>query len=157
MSRRVSTRALVAHHLRSHAGGGAILGLLVLVLSLLATAAPLALAQLGDATVRDRIDTLSPTVRDVVSTTPGLPQIGGSGPSLETDEVWAPFLGELERVRSSADRPLPAVLGAPVAIARTAPAPRRGPEDASALRRLLAGFLGARHRRRGSSAGTLGG
>lgn len=123
MSRRVSTRALVAHHLRSHAGGGAILGLLVLVLSLLATAAPLALAQLGDATVRDRIDTLSPTVRDVVSTTPGLPQIGGSGPSLETDEVWAPFLGELERVRSSADRPLPAVLGAPVAIARTAPAP----------------------------------
>ena len=98
------------------------LGLLVLVLAMLGTMAPLALGQLGDATVRDRIDTLSPPVRDVVSTTPGLPQIGGGGSSTETDVVWRPFLGELERVRSSADRPLPAVLGAPVAVARTAPA-----------------------------------
>lgn len=116
MSHRVSTRALVAHHVRSHAGGGAIVGLLVFVLAVLAAAAPVALGAVGDATLRDRLDAVPPTGRDVVSENAGetaFPQFG-SGPFAEpatTEEVWGAFSTSVEDIRESADPPLPEVLG----------------------------------------------
>jgi putative ABC transport system permease protein len=120
MTRRVSTRALVAHHLRSRAGGGAIVAALVLMLSLLATAAPLALGVLEDNALRDRLDGLSAAERDVVSTSVGLPQIGETGSPLTTEGVWGGFLRALEGIRDSADEPLPEVLDESYAISRTA-------------------------------------
>lgn len=119
MTRRVSTRALVAHHLRSRAGGGAIVAALVFVLSLLATAAPIALGLLGDAALRDRLDGVSATQRDVVSSSVGLPQISDVSDPLTTEEMWGGFLEALEGIRESADEPLPDVLGESYAISRT--------------------------------------
>ncbi|MFK4836436.1 FtsX-like permease family protein [Microbacterium sp. ZW T2_14] len=116
MSRRVSTRALVAHHVRSHAGGGAIVALLVFVLAVLAAAAPVALSALGDATLRDRLDALPATVRDVASDNVGssaFPQTG-TEPSLEprtTEEVWGSFSASVDQIREDAGQPLPDVLG----------------------------------------------
>lgn len=112
MNRRASTRALVAHHVRSHAGGGAIVALLVFVLAALVTAAPVALSALGDATLRNRLDAVPPTVRDVVSENAGgtaFPQIG-TEPHLEpatTEEVWGAFSASVEDIRENADAPLP--------------------------------------------------
>jgi putative ABC transport system permease protein len=116
MTRRVTTRALVAHHLRSRAGGAGIVATLVLVLSVLATAAPITLGIVGDAALRDRLDALAPTARDVVSENSGFPQLpGGTGAGSEvpysTDEVWGPFEKAIESVRSRADAPLPDILG----------------------------------------------
>ena len=115
MSRRVSTRALVAHHVRSHAGGGAIVALLVFVLAVLVAAAPVALSALGDATLRDRLDGVSPTVRDVVSDNvsgtafPQFPMPVGTEPAT-TEEVWGSFSTSVEEIRESADAPLPQAL-----------------------------------------------
>ncbi|MCP2635749.1 ABC transporter permease [Microbacterium sp. HD4P20] len=115
MSRRASTRALVAHHVRSHAGGGAIVALLVFVLAVLAAAAPVALSALGDATLRDRLDVVAPTVRDVVSENAGataFPQIGHE-PFFEpatTEQIWGPFSASVEDIRERADAPLPHIL-----------------------------------------------
>jgi putative ABC transport system permease protein len=120
MTRRVSTRALVAHHLRSRAGGGMLVAALVLVLSVLATAAPLALSVLADAALRDRLDGLSAVERDVVSTSVGLPQLGDLASPLTTEDVWGGFLEALEGIRESADEPLPDTLGESYAISRTA-------------------------------------
>ena len=108
MSRRVSTRALVAHHVRSHAGGGALVALLVVVLAVLAAGAPVALSALGDATLRNRLDAVPPTVRDVVSenvSASAFPQIG-SEPHLDpatTEEIWGSFSASVEDIRSAAD------------------------------------------------------
>lgn len=115
MSRRVSTRALVAHHVRSHAGGGAIVALLVFVLAVLAAAAPVALGALGDSTLRSRLDAVPPTVRDVVSENVGetaFPQLGSERPAetATTDEIWGSFAESVEDIRGSADAPLPEVL-----------------------------------------------
>lgn len=115
MSHRVSTRALVAHHVRSHAGGGSIVALLVFVLAVLAAAAPVALNSVGDATLRDRLDAVAPTVRDVVSENVGVtafPQFGAEE-RLEpatTEEIWGSFAASVEDIRQSADAPLPDVL-----------------------------------------------
>lgn len=116
MSRRVSTRALVAHHVRSHAGGGAIVALLVFVLAVLAAAAPVALSALGDATLRDRLDAVPPTVRDVVSENVGVtafPQLGEerAPEPATTEEIWGTFSASVEDIREGADAPLPDVLG----------------------------------------------
>lgn len=116
MTRRVSTRALVAHHLRSRAGGSGIVAALVLVLSLLATAAPIALGIVGDAALRARLDGLPAATRDVVSQNPGgfpqLPDAGapGSETPYSTEEVWGPFEAALEGIRADADAPLPRIL-----------------------------------------------
>ncbi|GAA5196149.1 FtsX-like permease family protein [Microbacterium jejuense] len=116
MTRRVTTRALVAHHLRSRAGGAGIVATLVLVLTVLATAAPIALGIAGDAALRDRLDGLPPTARDVSSTNVGFPQLPGgvAGARSEvpssTEEVWGPFEGAVEQVRTGADAPLPGIL-----------------------------------------------
>jgi len=117
MTRRVTTRALVAHHLRSRAGGSGIVAALVLVLSLLATAAPIALGIVGDAALRDRLDGLPSTARDVVSENAGFPQLppGAETPLAErpytTEEVWGPFQDAVESIRAGADAPLPGILG----------------------------------------------
>ena len=122
MSRRITTRALVAHHLRSRAGGGVVVAALVLVLAVLATAAPIALGLLGDAALRSRLQAVPPTERDVVSTAVGLPQFP-SGPAATTDEMWGGFLEKIDDIRSSADEPLPEILGSAMAISRTAEDP----------------------------------
>lgn len=112
MSRRVSTRALVGHHLRSGLGGGAIVAVLILILSLIATAAPVALGVLGDAALRERLGTLSPTERDVVEVAAGAPQLpSGAASPLTTEDVWGPFTASVEEIRAGADAPLPAILG----------------------------------------------
>jgi len=117
MTRRVTTRALVAHHLRSRAGGSGIVAALVLVLTVLATAAPIALGLVGDAALRDRLDGLPPTARDVVSENTGFPQlppdadVPGEERPYSTDEVWGPFQASVESIRESADAPLPGILG----------------------------------------------
>ncbi|GAB2701463.1 putative ABC transport system permease protein [Microbacterium marinum] len=118
MSARWSTVALIRRHLRARAAGGAALALLTLVLSLLAGLAPVALIQLGDATVRDRVDGLSATVRDVTSTTVGIPQVASSKPDATAEEVWAGFLAAGEQVRSTAAEPLPSLLSPVRAVAR---------------------------------------
>ncbi|MET0303657.1 MAG: FtsX-like permease family protein [Microbacteriaceae bacterium] len=124
MTRRVSTRALVAHHVRSHAGGGAIVALLVFVLAVLATATPAALGTLAEATLRDRLDAVAPTVRDVVSENAGsaaFPQPSADtspGPPT-TDEVWGSFSAAVEAIRHDADEPLPDVLGPAHSITRS--------------------------------------
>lgn len=125
MSRRVSTGALVAHHLRSRAGGGLTVAALVLLLSLLATSAPIALTLLGDASLRERLSTLGATERDVDSDTALFPQTGASGAELPTDadEVWAPFLDAVEAIRTDADAPLPDLLGPAHAVALAGEAP----------------------------------
>jgi len=115
MTRRVSTRTLVAHHVRSHAGGGAMVALLVLVLAVLATAAPIALSALGDATLRDRLDAVSPTLRDVESESTGSTAVPFLGDlflpeSPVAENVWDPFTAAIEDIRKSADAPLPDVL-----------------------------------------------
>ncbi|WP_394289256.1 FtsX-like permease family protein [Microbacterium sp.] len=118
MSARWSTAALIRRHLQARAAGGAALALLTLVLSLLAGLAPVALIQLADATVRDRVDGLSATVRDVTSTTLGIPQVGSSEPDATAEEVWARFLAAGEQVRSTAAEPLPSLLSPVRAVAR---------------------------------------
>lgn len=125
MTRRVSTRALVSHHLRSRAGGGALVAVLVFVLSLVATAAPIALGLLGDAALRDRLDGLAATERDVVSQNAGYPLIPDSIDPLDpaphtTDEVWGFFENAVEGMRASAADPLPSVLAPAQMIARNA-------------------------------------
>lgn len=115
MSRRVSTRALVAHHLRSGAGGGAIVAALVLVLSFVATAAPIALGAVGDAALRDRLGVLGALERDVTSDNAGstgfpqLPEPATPEP-LTTDDVWGGLLDAVERIRTEAEVPLPGIL-----------------------------------------------
>ena len=129
MSRRVSTRALVTHHLRSRAGGGLTVAALVLLLSLLATSAPIALTLLGDASLRERLSTLGATERDVDSDTPGFPQTGGAGAEAgealptDADAVWAPFLDAVEGIRKESDAPLPDLLGPAHAVALAGEAP----------------------------------
>ncbi len=105
MTRRVTTPALVAHHLRSRSGGSLTVAALVLVLSLLATAAPLALGLLADSALRDRLGSLGALDRDVEATTAGLPQVGSGDAELaaETRDVWGGFTAALENVRMSAD------------------------------------------------------
>ena len=105
MTRRVTTPALVAHHLRSRSGGSLTVAALVLVLSLLATAAPLALGVLADSALRDRLGSLGALDRDVEATTAGLPQVGPGDADLpaETRDVWGGFTAALENVRMSAD------------------------------------------------------
>lgn len=117
MTRRVTTPALVAHHLRSRSGAGFSVAALVLVLSLLATAAPIALGVLADTALRDRLASLGALDRDVEATTAGLPQIGPGDADLpaETAAVWGGFVAAVETVRASAD---PA-LGGLLAPART--------------------------------------
>jgi putative ABC transport system permease protein len=115
VSRRVSTSALVAHHLRSRPGGGLIVAALTLVLSLLATAAPMALSALADAALRDRLNSLGPIERDVRSSQPQWPQLDraavdesvASGSAMSTDAVWGGFPSAVEGVRESSDPPLP--------------------------------------------------
>ena len=113
MSRRVTTRALLSHHLRSRLGGAAVVALLVLVLSFLATAAPVVLGLLSDAALRDRLGVLGALERDVVSETAGAPQLGAHDLSVPstTEEVWGTFLEAVERIRADADDPLPDILG----------------------------------------------
>lgn len=124
MSRRVSTGALVRHHLRSRAGGGVTVAALVLLLSLAATAAPIALSLLGDASLRSRLAELGPTERDVDSDTALFPQIPELDPfpPTETDAVWGPFLASLETIRQSADAPVPDLLGPAQAVSLSADA-----------------------------------
>lgn len=111
MSRRVSTRALVAHHIRSGLGGTGIVAALVAVLAFLATVAPIALGIMGDAALRDRLDGLAPTERDVVSENPGgFPQVPYTAVPLTTDEVWGGFQQAVEGIRGGADAPLPDTL-----------------------------------------------
>lgn len=111
MSGRSSTPSLVAHHLRSRSAGAAV-SALVLVLSLLATAAPIALAALSDTAMRDRLSSLSAFERDVATTTPGFPQFDipstDAAPSVE--EVWSGFTGEVDAIRAGADAPLPGLM-----------------------------------------------
>lgn len=120
MSRRVSTRALLAHHLRSHAGGGAAVGFLVFLLSLLATLAPLALAAVGDAGLRARLDVLAPTRTDVVSETAGFPALPVIPPTTPqaTEDVWGAFAAGVIAARADAERPLPDILGVGRMLAR---------------------------------------
>ncbi len=110
MTRRVTTRSLVAHHLRSRAGGSGIVAALVLVLTVLATAAPVALGIMADAALRDRLDGLPPTARDVVSENAGFPQVPQTAVPLTTDEVWGRFASSVDDIRAGADAPLPDVL-----------------------------------------------
>lgn len=123
MSRRVSTPALIAHHLRSRAGGGAIVAVLVFVLAALATAAPVAVGALGDATLRDRLDAVPATVRDVVSENTGssaFPQLGASwSENPAASEIWDDFAAAVDGIRRNADPPLPDVLGPGRAVTRS--------------------------------------
>lgn len=119
---RASVRALVWHHVRSQTGGGLAVGLLAFLIAAISTAAAIGLGLLGDATVRDRLDGLAATQRDVVSSVVGLPQTGAVGNDVSTEDVWGPLLDDLDRVRSDAADPLPDVLSAPHVISRTAPA-----------------------------------
>ncbi|GAA3199476.1 ABC transporter permease [Microbacterium terregens] len=118
MSRRVTTRSLIAHHLRLHAGSGVLVGLLVFLLALLATGAPMVLGQLGDATLRDRLDHTSSPIRDVGSEVAGVPQIPANGGST-TPEIWSDFLGALEDIRTTTLPPLPEVLKPAEVVSRT--------------------------------------
>ena len=110
MSARVSTASLVRHHLRSRAGGGLTVAALILVLSLLATAAPIALSALGDAALRDRLSSLGALDRDVETTVVGVPQFASTSAVAATDEIWGGFEGEVDSIRLSADPPLPDLL-----------------------------------------------
>lgn len=122
MTRRVTTPALVAHHLRSRSGGSLTVAALVLVLSLLATAAPLALGVLADSALRDRLGSLGALDRDVEAITAGLPQVGPGDADLpsETRDVWGGFTAALEDVRMSADPVLEEVLAPARSVALVA-------------------------------------
>lgn len=122
MTRRVTTPALVSHHLRSRSGGSLTVAALVLVLSLLATVAPLALGALADAALRDRLGSLGPLDRDVESTAVGWPQVdrsqvADSTSTVTTDSVWGGFTATLENVRAEVDAPARAAMAAARAIA----------------------------------------
>lgn len=120
MSRRVSTPALVRHHLRSRPGGGLTVAALVLLLSLLVTAAPVALSLLGDATLRERLATLGATERDIDSDSaqvPQTPRFDGVTTPTDADAVWSGFLDAVERIRSEAPAPLPTLLDSPHTVA----------------------------------------
>ncbi|MEI3868759.1 ABC transporter permease [Microbacterium sp. CCNWLW134] len=128
MSGRVTRAALLRHHLGFASGGAFVVALLVLVLTVLATAAPVALGRLGDATVQYRLAGLSAVERDVVADENGIPQVAPevlfSNPSV-VDDVWGGFTTEVERIRGEAAAPLPDILqpartvavGSPAALA----------------------------------------
>lgn len=113
MSGRMSRAALLRHHLGFASGGGVVVAVLVLVLTVLATAAPVALARLGDATVQYRLAGLSAVERDVVADENGIPQLAPevlfSSPT-EVADVWDGFAAEVERIRAEAAAPLPDIL-----------------------------------------------
>jgi putative ABC transport system permease protein len=112
LTRRVTTPALVAQHIRSRSGGGVTVAALVLVLSLMATAAPIALSALADASLRDRLGSLGALARDVETTVPGLPQTDWAQVvnSPDTEAVWGGFAGEIEKVRAASEPPLPVLM-----------------------------------------------
>ncbi|WJL94509.1 ABC transporter permease [Microbacterium sp. ET2] len=113
MSGRVTRAALLRHHLGFASGGGFVVALLVLVLTILATAAPVALGRLGDATVQYRLAGLSAVERDVVADENGIPPVAPdvlfSNPTVVAD-VWGGFTTEVERIRTEAAAPLPDIL-----------------------------------------------
>jgi len=135
MTRRIATRALVAHHLRSRSGGGFTVAALVLVLSLLVTAAPIALSVLADAALRNQLASLGALERDVETIAPGYPQI--DWPQVvdapDTDAAWGRFTDAVETVRASADPPLDDLM----ATARTAAFTRDNPINESPQTQLL--------------------
>lgn len=114
MTRRVTTPALVSHHLRSRSGGSAVAAL-VLLLSLVGTLAPLALGSLADAAMRDRLSSVGALDRDVETTVAGLPQSAAQpvDPALTGDDVWGGFLASVDAIRAEAEPPLPSLLAAP--------------------------------------------
>ncbi|WP_322410212.1 ABC transporter permease [Microbacterium invictum] len=113
MTGRVTRAALLRHHLGFASGGGLVVAALVVVLTVLATAAPVALARLGDATVQYRLAGLSAVERDVVADENGIPQVAPevlfSNPTV-VDDVWADFTAEVESIRAEAAPPLPDIL-----------------------------------------------
>lgn len=112
MTGRVTSAALIRHHLLSSPGGGVIVAFLVLLLAFLATAAPVALVRLGDATVQYRLATLSAVERDVVAEEPGAPAVPWEQLSAQptTEEIWGGVTAAVEDVRGSASAPLPEIL-----------------------------------------------
>lgn len=107
-----SIPALVTRHVRARSGGSTVAAL-VLVLVLVATLAPLALATLADTAMRDRLAGLGALDRDVEATVAGLPQAAARAvdPALTVDDVWGGFEASLEQIRTQADAPLPTLLG----------------------------------------------
>lgn len=101
--------ALLRRHLGFASGGGFVVALLVLVLTVLTTAAPVALGRLGDATVQYRLAGLGAVERDVVADENGIPLEG--------------FAAEVERIRAEAAAPLPDILqpARTVAVGSAAP------------------------------------
>jgi putative ABC transport system permease protein len=125
VSPRITRAALVRHHLGSGSGGAAVVTALVLILSLLAALAPVALANLGDATVQNRLAQLSSLERDVVADQPDLPQVpeGSIGTGASAEAIWGPFTAEVEAIRAGAAAPLPAILQPARTVATGAAAP----------------------------------
>ena len=105
MSRRVGTAGLVLHHLRSRPGGALTVAALILLLSLLATAAPFALGVLADASLRERLAALGPVDRDVQTTQPGLPQIDYASLPVDptAEQVWGALLAAVAEVTTAAE------------------------------------------------------
>ncbi|GAA1923360.1 hypothetical protein GCM10009775_14700 [Microbacterium aoyamense] len=107
--------------LRTRPGGPLLVAALCLVLAGIAAGVPAALAVLGDRTVRDAADSLSPGVRDLEATAAGFP-ISGSGNADLPDDVaaqWGQFDAALERIRDEIGAPLEPLLDRAQYVART--------------------------------------
>lgn len=136
MSGRTARAALGIRHLSARPGGGLVVAGLVAVLAAVATVVPIAVGLLGDAALRDRLDQLGPTERDVATTSPGLPQIGAGafeGEPATTAQVWGLFDTRLEDLRDDAASPLDELLDPAHTIARSLENPIVGEERTLAL------------------------
>ncbi|HEX5859769.1 MAG TPA: FtsX-like permease family protein [Microbacterium sp.] len=123
MTGRLSTPVLLAKHLRTAPGASIAVALLVFLLSALAVFAPLALAAVGDAALRYRLDDVSPLVRDIDASVAQAPQVapGVSDLPSEVAQQWGGFDGALTSARTRAGQPLAGVMGEPSYIVRAQP------------------------------------
>lgn len=116
-----SNGALVAKHLRTRPGASVVVAVLMLLLSMVAVLAPLALTTVSDAAMRDRLSGLSTLTRDVIASDHGTPQVGIETPGPgELMKPWDEFLGQLAVIRQEQPDELRALLGEPMALTRFA-------------------------------------
>ena len=129
MSRRITTRALVAHHLRSRSGGGAHRRRARAGAALLATAAPIALGVLGRCRPAGPARTRSAPSTATSRPTHRRPAPGRTGrmptcPPTTRRRVGRVHSRPLERLRTSADARCSRSSSAPRAASRSSPTTR---------------------------------
>lgn len=107
---RTSISGLIGRHLRTAPGAPIAVALLVFVLTAITVFGPLALTALSDASLRYRLESVSPVARDVDSSVAAPPTVGPGDEALTdlppgTENRWGAWDADLEQVRRDTRAP----------------------------------------------------